>query len=565
MRTSVLLIFFILFSSATVIGQNTDLPSPTSNLQTLPTGSYVIAMDNTNQLNNGADFNLKAYGLVVHLLNNAKKIKWIIKAGKAKDGIDFTVNATKIKPALGSAASFSFKAGPFVIFAADTTGVAALIDGFNTGINNANDKIKVYKTNASVTVDLRYDLTGFVPKAAMLTDGGNQNIHIAYLTACNITSTNYRTISGSELLTDCYTFASEPHNTHTGPTVDNAIVAIKRFVEYGGNFLAQCEAVQTYENNPLGRYQTTTGITDANSTAGTAISYPNPDLSFSQYDGSFSISQGGSLQNWRINAAGINNFHKHAYANADATVIGASVAKLKSGVGGLVFYLGNHDFNTYTSALEVNGLRMYMNAFLTPVAIASNCTIGTNYMYPLAVKLISFQGNEDNSTARLNWEVSENETIKQFDVERSTDGYNFSSSAIVAGNNSSKNETYRYTEIMNDDKNYYRLKITDKTSKVSYSRTVLLQTKADNSHGIKIISNPVNDRLTFEFRAVRSGPVDVRIIDMLGRVQMKQVINSYQGINVVRLTLPYAWQNGIYVAEVGTGQDRFTAKFIKQY
>src|SRR5258705_13984835 len=93
-----LLFVFTIFLSVMLQAQNTDLPLPTANLQTLPSGSYVIAMDNTNQLNNSNNFNLKAYGLVVTLLNNSKKVKWVITAGKAKDGIDFTVNASALIP-----------------------------------------------------------------------------------------------------------------------------------------------------------------------------------------------------------------------------------------------------------------------------------------------------------------------------------------------------------------------------------------------------------------------------------------------------------------------------------
>ena len=108
------------------------------------------------------------------------------------------------------------------------------------------------------------------------------------------------------------------------------------------------------------------------------------------------------------------------------------------------------------------------------------------------------------------------------------------------------------------------MKITDKNGTVRYSRVILLQTTADDSKGIKIVNNPVNDRLTFEFKASRPGPVEVKILDMLGRVQMTKVINSFEGNNMVTLTLPYAWQNGVYVAEIKSGTDRFTAKFVKQ-
>ncbi|MFZ4771418.1 MAG: hypothetical protein ACOYLO_14640, partial [Ferruginibacter sp.] len=58
-----------------------DLPNPGSNLQTLPSGSYIIAMDNTNQSNTAGNFNLKSYGLIVHLLNNNVRMRWVITAG----------------------------------------------------------------------------------------------------------------------------------------------------------------------------------------------------------------------------------------------------------------------------------------------------------------------------------------------------------------------------------------------------------------------------------------------------------------------------------------------------
>lgn len=153
----------------TTIAQLPDLPSggaTTYDVRVLPAGSYVIAMDNTNQ-GNGTIFNMKAYGLIVYLLNNNARIKWIIKPGKVKDGIDFSVNANRIVPTVGTASNFDFRAGPFVIFASDTAGIAALANTYNGVPNNGTD-VNVYKTNADVVVDVRYDLTGFKPKAAIL-------------------------------------------------------------------------------------------------------------------------------------------------------------------------------------------------------------------------------------------------------------------------------------------------------------------------------------------------------------------------------------------------------------
>src|ERR1043165_4593192 len=134
MKKVVLFVLYFLFALTSVNAQ--DTPNPPANLQFLPSGSYVIAMDNTLQgtgnMGTYSKFNMKAYGLIIHLLNNNIKLKWVITAGKAKDAIDFTVNAEMTSPSFVAAASRDFKAGPFVIFSSDTTGVTSLINSFYT-------------------------------------------------------------------------------------------------------------------------------------------------------------------------------------------------------------------------------------------------------------------------------------------------------------------------------------------------------------------------------------------------------------------------------------------------
>ncbi|MBC8034862.1 MAG: hypothetical protein H7Y03_11995, partial [Chitinophagaceae bacterium] len=125
----VLILVVLYFPMGKVYSQ--DLPSPAANPELLPTGSYIIPMDNALQANTAGRFNLRSYGLIVHLLNNGIRVKWAIKAGKVKDGIDFSANTNLVQPAAGTGDILrDFKAGPFVISAPDTTGVGALFSGF---------------------------------------------------------------------------------------------------------------------------------------------------------------------------------------------------------------------------------------------------------------------------------------------------------------------------------------------------------------------------------------------------------------------------------------------------
>jgi hypothetical protein len=510
MKTLVpLLLSFLL--SVSIQAQNKFLPGPSADLQTVPSGSYVIAMDNTLQTNTAGYFNLKLYGLICHLLNNNIKLKWVIRAGKTKDGIDFSAPAEQIQPSFIAGSSKDFKAGPFVIYAPDTTGVAALIKIFYTsnGLTGSN-RPRVYRlTAAAVNADIRFDMAFFKPKVAILDDGKNTDIHLDYMTICSIPSYNYTTgLGGIDLLTRCFTFASEPHNDASSPAT---IAAIRRFVEYGGNFLAQCRAVEAYENSPQGRFHTSTGISVTNSNISTAATiYPNSDLSYTQFEGIFDISNSGSVKNWTLSGGSsfVNNAHNHGTGGimGAQNPIGASVSKLTSPAspGGLVFYLGNHSFSSVTNYSEINGIRMYMNAMLTPNAINIYCNTGDSLSNPLPVKLTSFNVNlsQDQSKTNLTWTTATEINTNHFIVERSTDGVHYNEMGMVFANgNTNEQKNYQYTDnisAVNATLTFYRIRSVDIDGKSEYSatRSIRIDKQTDNNITILAFPNPVTNELS---------------------------------------------------------------------
>lgn len=345
--------------------QNTDLPNPTPNIQTAPVGTWVIAMDNALQSNPGY-FNVKAYGLVVKILNAERPVRWVIQSGKPKDGVDFSAMASRVFPSPAVPAILDFKAGPFLVFPQDTAGLTAVIQMFNDALGSTS-RVNVYQLTAPAQVDVRYLLTQ-KPRGAVLNDGNNAKIHASYYIKAGIDSPmNWRVTNASNLVGQCYTFASEPHSNVVGPTIDS----IRNYVLGGGNFLAQCQAVGTFENAATGRFHTTSGITTANQSTTPNYAYPNADLSFSQYEGRFDpMLVGGAQRNWRKSTGSsfINDHHTHQSGAfpSDTSVIGQAVAKLSSGRGHLVFYTGGHDYNKNNSIDQVNGMRSFFNAFITP-------------------------------------------------------------------------------------------------------------------------------------------------------------------------------------------------------
>lgn len=349
------------------------------------------ALDFGNTVYSGADFNLKSYGLLITLLNSNTRLRWIIKPGKTGDGVDFSVNATRIRPSLTPPADLSFAGGPFVIFPADTTGVAALVQTYN-GVASSDD-VKMYVTNADVAVDVRYDyfFNGSVwkPKIAVLNDGGSTTIHTTYLQNAGVPAGNYSVEPSAAFITNCYTFASEPHNTASPNSV---IQGIRTFVQNGSNFLAECAAVRTYELSSLARFQSTNGFDNANENGNPATwSYSNADMAYFQINGYFGIADGGgSLQDWVIPSAPtnppVNNFYSYNTGAINGfNYTNASVSKLRPSNerGGLVFYLGSHSYSG-SNDYNINGQRMYMNAIMVPTqpslktSAVSTCAAGAN-------------------------------------------------------------------------------------------------------------------------------------------------------------------------------------------
>jgi hypothetical protein len=185
---------------------------------------------------------------------------------------------------------------------------------------------------------------------------------------------------------------------------------------------------------------------------------------------------------------------------------------------------------------------------------------------PLLVHLNNFQGNMNkNNKVTLSWTVADNETVDFFEVEKSVNGKDFAPVALVFATEKNGNEDYLYFETINmDDKVMFRLKMFDKGRNINYSKVLVFQSKSSNTNGIKILGNPVNDKLTFSYTADANQMVIVKVNDLAGKTLMNQKIKSFEGSNMMSLSLGSTFTPGMYIVEVSNGIYRQIAKFIKQ-
>lgn len=444
LRFPVILLCFLAlgrFAPAVTYSPADDLPGPPAHVETIPSGSLVIPMDNTLQAL-VAPFNLKAYGLVNELLQRGIPVKWAIAAGKAKDGVDFTATAQRIFPTAQAASLLSFKAGPFIVHK-DFAGLArAAIAAWNSATPGNN--VAVYELTANASVDIRYDLK-FKPNIGISTD--NSSIHTKLLDFAKIP--DYQVVLDTTILaSSCYTIFTQPHTTSTA-----GIPGVNGYVRAGGNLLCECKAIDTYENLTTTRFQSTLGYTINN--VNTVLTYPNADLGFSQFEGALEPNPGGSEMDWNLATGSVfqNNAHIHAQnSGAHTDKYAATVSKLYNGQGGLVFYIGGHDYGAGGNKLgDINGQRMILNAIFHPTVKFAAC----GQDFSASIKTISGTIYEDvngdsqlgdavarpNVAVRIYADANNNGVVDAGDVFLSdsvTDAagaYSFTVSTDISGNN----------------------------------------------------------------------------------------------------------------------------------
>jgi hypothetical protein len=361
-------------------------PNPVPPQENILSGALVIPMDNVNQGNAaGTTFNLRAYGLANLLLQNDIPVKWAIKPGKSKDDVDFSANVTRIAGAAGVAgpADIAFAGGPFVIAREyDTQPVRNLISTFNS----TGTAVTVYKTNADVSVDIRYTIV-HKPKIAIGPDGGNFGSGVYQSLFDRAGIPNYTTgIDNIDNAGACFTLATQGHQT------DGSFVnTYRNFVQGGGNLILQCASVGTFENHPNGHFQTTapgyslfTSNVPANEINSNAFAFPEGAMPFNQFIGILADQDGAVTEYAYAPGGGPANGNRISVRNtgADSDKFVATVSQVNGSnvPGGVVFEFGGHNYNrpddggeTDSELAMLNGQRMQLNAVFVPAAAV--CTL----------------------------------------------------------------------------------------------------------------------------------------------------------------------------------------------
>ncbi len=145
----------------------------------------------------------------------------------------------------------------------------------------------------------------------------------------------------------------------------------------------------------------------------------------------------------------------------------------------------------------------------------------------LPVTFVNVTAVKNSNGNAIEWKVENEINIKSYDVERSTDGINFTKTGAVAtGSNASYNWLDAYP--VNGD-NFYRIKSIDSRGTVQYSRIVKVSAVKGKT-GYTVYPNPSTDgSFGLQMSNVAAGIYTVKIISANGQLIWRELVNHAGG------------------------------------
>ena len=165
----------------------------------------------------------------------------------------------------------------------------------------------------------------------------------------------------------------------------------------------------------------------------------------------------------------------------------------------------------------------------------------------LNAKILNFSGSTSNGKNVLQWSVSDNDNMKEYEIEKSADGVHFSKTGAVSQPASAEKNAFIFTDPENiSNVNYYRLRlISGNTNAASYSNTIMLYNK---SPLFKISTiNPFTNVLKVNVFLPESGNLEMNLFDMYGKCLIKKSFQLGTGNSEINFDNATNLPPGMYI------------------
>ncbi len=206
---------------------------------------------------------------------------------------------------------------------------------------------------------------------------------------------------------------------------------------------------------------------------------------------------------------------------------------------------------------KMDEIRVYNRALSSTEVAQLNAVV-------LPLKLGQFSATKKTGQVDLIWETLSEENTSHFEIERSSDGNNWTRiGEVIANGNSTQKQSYSYTDpapsILTS---FYRLKMADKDGIYTYSRVITVTAAAEFT-GIRVFPNPAHETIQVQYEAARSGSLQLMVTDASGRNVYQSTVSGRPGINM--FSVPVQMLSPGYYQLAILADDRKTAgMFVKE-
>ena len=229
-------------------------------------------------------------------------------------------------------------------------------------------------------------------------------------------------------------------------------------------------------------------------------------------------------------------------------------------------YLQDSFLNTSTS-LNLTGAANYVDFSVTADPASANpdrFRIIFALNAPLPSTITSVKAAQKGANIEVEWKASNQYNMKEYEVEKSTNGVNFTmvNTQAAVGTNGS-DATYNWLDVNPViGSNYYRIRSIGISGDIKISQVVIVKMGKGNP-AITVYPIPVINRtIGVQFTDMEKGIYRLQLVNMRGQVVLKQNLNHTGGNATQTIQLGYAVAKGNYRLEFIKPDDTKTVKSL---
>ena len=181
----------------------------------------------------------------------------------------------------------------------------------------------------------------------------------------------------------------------------------------------------------------------------------------------------------------------------------------------------------------------------------------------LSMQFLSVDGRIDGTNVVIGWTVGNEENVKNYIVERSYNGTDFSAAGTVdlkQGNVGGNSYSFQDASALKGSSIFYRVKAQNNDSSYNFSDIVHVQTEA--AAALSISPDPASASATILWLSAGNSNVLINLVDATGHLVLSRPYQLQTGTNELQLTNLANLADGLYFVLGYEGADRRTGKLL---